>query len=251
MSLAVTSLWAWSKPHPAIAAPSAPPANVGGRSLSGRPGQGVREAERTRIAREVHDELGHVLTALKIDVSWLRNQLPQDTEPLQKKVSTILELINRNITSVQRISRDLRPGLLDDLGLVDAIEWQTQEFQERTEIDCQLDLIPNEILELKPELTTAIFRIYQEILSNIARHAKATHASISFTKQIYSLELKISDNGSGITQAQVDSPDSFGLMGIQERLYPWRGTFNVEGETGRGTTVIISIPLTQSQIEKR
>jgi two-component system sensor histidine kinase/response regulator len=213
--------------------------------------EAVREAERTRIAREIHDELGHVLTALKIDVSWMQNQLPQDTEQLQKKTRTILDLINRNINTVQRISRDLRPGLLDDLGLIDAIDWQTQEFQERTEIKCQLEVIPDEILELKPELTTAIFRIYQEILSNIARHSEATHASISFSKQKNSLELKVSDNGRGITQAQVDDSDSFGLMGIQERLYPWKGTFNVQGETGRGTTVTISIPLTQSQMEKR
>ncbi len=213
--------------------------------------ESVREAERTRIAREIHDELGHVLTALKIDVSWLQNQLPQNRDQLQKKANTILELIDRTITTVQRISRDLRPGLLDDLGLMDAIEWQTQEFQERTEIKCQLDLMPYEKLELDPEITTAVFRIYQEILSNIARHAKATHVIISFSEQKKHLELKVSDNGIGTTQAQVDAPDSFGLMGIQERLYPWKGSVGIEGETGRGTTVTVLIPQTYNEKGKK
>ncbi|MCP4750713.1 MAG: response regulator [Proteobacteria bacterium] len=212
--------------------------------------EAVREAERTRIAREIHDELGHVLTALKIDVSWLQDQLPQDNEQLRKKTLTILELINRNITTVQRISRDLRPGLLDDLGLIDAIEWQTQEYQERTEIECRLDLNVNEGLDLNPELTTVVFRIYQEILSNIARHAGATRATIGFTKQQNRIELKVSDNGRGITQAQVDAPDSFGLMGIQERLYPWKGTFEIQGKTGHGTTITVSIPLTPGRMDK-
>jgi signal transduction histidine kinase len=213
--------------------------------------ESVREAERTRIAREIHDELGHVLTALKIDVAWLQNQLSHHTEQLQNKTNTILDLINQTISTVQRISKDLRPGLLDDLGLIDAIEWQTQEYQERTEINCQLDLVSNDALNLNSELTTAIFRIYQELLSNIARHANATRVNVSYSEQIDTIEFTVSDNGKGITQAQVDSPDSFGLMGIQERLYPWKGTFNIEGKTGEGTTVTVMIPLTQIEIGKQ
>ncbi len=213
--------------------------------------EAVREAERTRIAREIHDEMGHVLTALKIDVSWLKNQLPQNEEPLLKKAETILELINGTISTVQRISRDLRPGLLDDLGLIDAIEWQTQEFQERTEIKCQLELNTNEKLSLHSELSTAVFRIYQEILSNIARHSRATHASIKLIEQQNRIELEVSDNGIGITPMQIDAPDSFGLMGIQERLYPWKGSFKVEGKTGGGTIVTVMIPVVQSETDKR
>ncbi|MBC8344443.1 MAG: response regulator [Bacteroidetes bacterium] len=213
--------------------------------------EAVREAERKRNAREIHDELGHVLTALKIDASWLLNQLPTDAEPLQKKTNTILELANRTIKTVQQISRDLRPGLLDDLGLIDAIEWQTQEFQERTDINCQLDLLPSENLNLNPELATAVFRIYQEILSNIARHAEATSTRIGFSEHKNRFELKVTDDGRGITQSQVEASDSFGLMGIEERLYPWKGNFRIEGETGRGTTVTISIPKVQNKMDKQ
>jgi len=204
--------------------------------------EAVREAERTRNAREIHDELGHVLTAMKIDASWLLNQLPQNAKPLLKKTNTILELINRTISTVQRISRNLRPGLLDDLGLIDAIEWQTQEYQERTEIKCQIDLPSIETLDLNPEITTAIFRIYQEILSNIARHSGATDVNISMVEQKNFIELKVSDNGRGITQDEVNATESFGIMGIQERLYPWKGTVKIEGKTGVGTIVTVLVP---------
>ncbi|MBF0287564.1 MAG: response regulator [SAR324 cluster bacterium] len=213
--------------------------------------EAVREEERTRIAREIHDELGQVLTALKMDTVWLQKHLLEEKPALQQKTSTMLELIVSTIKTVQKISRDLRPGLLDDLGLAAAIEWQTQEFGARTEIECQLDLASDEILDLPPDLTTALFRIFQEILTNIARHAQATWISVNLLKQSQQLRLTIIDDGVGIQPAQAVSSDSFGLMGIRERLYPWQGTFEVTGISNQGTTAIVKVPLESIERKKQ
>ncbi len=205
--------------------------------------EAIREEERTRIAREIHDELGQILTALKMDTVWLQKRLPSEDDVLQQKINTMLELIVTTIKTVQKISRDLRPGLLDDLGLVAAIEWQTQEFQERAEIACELDLISDEMFELHPDLTTALFRIFQEVLTNIARHAQATRVTVSLLQQNNQLQLTVADNGIGIAPAQIDSSESFGLMGIRERLYPWHGKFEIRGTPNQGTTATVHVSL--------
>ena len=155
------------------------------------------------------------------------------------------ESISATIRSVQRISAELRPGLLDNLGLAAALEWQAQEFRERTDIDCRLDLDADEeaMLGLNPDLTTALFRIVQESLTNVARHAQATAVDISLARQENRLRLIVRDNGKGITPAQVAGSKSLGLIGMRERLYPWQGELKIEGSPGEGTIVTVNVPL--------
>jgi PAS domain S-box-containing protein len=204
--------------------------------------QRAREEEREGIAREIHDELGQVLTALKMDLSWLGKRLPFDKESLHEKVEAMSKLIDTTAQTVKRISTQLRPGLLDDLGLVPAIEWQAQQFQERTQIPCELELETDDIV-LDRELVTAFFRIFQEALTNVARHADATLVKVTLKSKDGKLLLRVSDNGRGITKQQISHPKSFGLLGMRERARFWRGAFKVSGVQGKGTTVTASIPL--------
>ena len=207
--------------------------------------QSVREGERTAIAREIHDDLGQALTGLKMDVSWLAKKLPRDQEPLLDKTKAMTELTDATIKTVKRISTELRPGLLDDLGLIPAIEWQADEFQNRTGITCALSVNPADIV-LDRDRSTALFRIFQETLTNVARHAHATKVRVSLKEKNGIVELKVGDNGKGITEEQISDPKSFGLMGIRERVHPWRGTVKIKGAPDKGTTVTVSIPVEKS-----
>jgi signal transduction histidine kinase len=214
------------------------------RDLAGRLAL-IREEEKASIARAVHDELGQMLTALKMDVAWLSKRLPENDAMLLEKASAMSESISVTIRSVQRISAELRPGLLDTLGLAAALEWQAQEFHARTDIDCRLDLDVDEeaLLDLNPDLTTALFRIAQESLTNVARHAQATAVHISLARQANRMSLIVRDNGKGIAPAQVADPKSLGLIGMRERLRPWQGELKIEGRPGEGTTVMVTVPL--------
>ena len=204
--------------------------------------QSVREEERTLVAREIHDELGQTLTALKMDLSWLSKRLSAEQEPLLKKTRAMLELTDTAIHTVKTISAELRPGILDDLGLEDAIEWLTEEFQNRAGVECEFISSPGAIV-LDQGRTTAIFRILQEALTNIARHAGATKVNVSLQQKADSLLLKVKDNGTGIAKEQISSPTSFGLIGMQERARSWGGEVGIRGVRSKGTTVIASIPL--------
>jgi len=152
------------------------------------------------------------------------------------------ELIDMTIQTVKRISAELRPGLLDDLGLAVAIEWQAEEFQNRTGIKCEITLAPKDII-LDQDRSTAIFRIFQETLTNVARHANATMIKVSLKEAEGKLVLKVRDNGIGITQEQISAPKSFGLIGMQERAHFWGGNVKISGIRNKGTTVTVSIPL--------
>ncbi len=215
------------------------------RALSARV-QAVREEERKRISREVHDELGQSLTAIKMDLTWVTNRLIGAEEPIRKRIESALRLIDETIQSVRRIAAELRPGVLDDLGLSAAIEWQAQEFQTRTGIICQLLPAPLEDISLDSERATATFRIFQEVLSNIAQHAHATHVQVRLVRSSESVILEVQDNGRGISDEQISNPKSLGLLGIRERTLRLGGHFAVLGEEGRGTTVIVQIPLGKS-----
>lgn len=204
--------------------------------------QKVGEAERTNIAREIHDELGQALTVLKMDLSLLRKKWPEDSITLHERTDAMLSLIDKTIQSVKKISTELRPGLLDDLGLSAAIEWQSDEFQKRTGIHCTVVTDPSEIT-LDRERNTAIFRILQETLTNVARHAEATEVHIHLQKSIDQIELQVVDNGKGITQEQLTNPQSFGLLGIRERVTIFGGMITITGVPGKGTTVIVKIPV--------
>lgn len=202
----------------------------------------IREEERARIAREVHDELGQVLTGLKMDVTWLARRLAGAEEPLVEKAEAMCRLIDSTMHLIRRISTGLRPEILDDMGLVAAFGWQAKEFQKRMGMRCRLKL-PEEQVDLDKELSTAVFRIFQEILTNIARHAKASSVDVTLSISEDLLKLDVADDGIGITESQIGGRESLGLLGMQERAQLFGGVVNIQGVPGRGTTVSVSIPI--------
>lgn len=202
----------------------------------------VREEERKHIAREIHDELAQALTALKIDLFWMNKRLSADQQELVDKMKSMSDLIDMTIKSVRRISSELRPGLLDDLGLQDAMEWQAKEFQARTGIKCEIGF-RTDALNLEQERATAIFRIYQETLTNVARHSEATKVKVNLKETIDCLKMEVEDNGRGITEEQITNPRSFGLMGMQERVHLLGGIIKIKGVEGKKTVVKVDIPL--------
>lgn len=206
--------------------------------------QSVREEERMRIAREIHDEVGQTLTALKIDLAWLINRFTGEQENLVNKAKSMNHLIDSSIMTMKRISTELRPVLLDDVGLEAAVDWQIEEFQKRTGIQCQVALGSGEIT-LDKDRSIALFRIFQETLTNIARHANATRVKVILEKNSEEIVLKISDNGIGITAEKMLALDSFGLIGMKERAHFLGGQIDIEGKENRGTTVMVRIPFQQ------
>ncbi len=211
------------------------------RSLSAHL-QSVREKERTRIARELHDELGQLLTALNTDLILLSKDIPKEQVSLREKTESMCRLIDMTMTTLKRIYMDLRPGMLDHLGLAVAIGWQADEFQKRTGIKCRVTVDPDD-LSLEPDLSTTIFRIFQETLTNISRHAEATRVTVQLKATKSEVVLNVRDNGKGITEEQLSKPNSFGLLGIRERVSYWGGEVRISGRKGKGTTVRVHIPL--------
>jgi PAS domain S-box-containing protein len=204
--------------------------------------ESVREQERTLMALEIQDDLGQRLTALKMDISWLGKRLAKHQESLLEKTRSMSELTDMTINRVNKISTELRPSLLDDLGLSAAIEWQTEEFENRTGIRSKLTVDPEDITMDKIR-STPIFRIFQETLTNVARHAQATKVTVSFKEKAHKWVLRVRDNGKGITEEQICDPKSFGLMGIRECVHPWGGEVKIKGTPDKGTTVTVSIPV--------
>ncbi|HWR90142.1 MAG TPA: ATP-binding protein, partial [Dissulfurispiraceae bacterium] len=204
--------------------------------------QTVREQERTVIAREVHDELGQSLTALKLDLSWLGTKLPPGEGGLIDKKNEILGLTDSIIQMVKRISTELRPGILDDLGLSAAIEWQVRQFQKRTGIEAKVSLHAGEP-SADRDVSTALFRILQEALTNVARHAGASSVEVLLAVDKGMLVLSVIDNGRGIRPEEISASDSFGLMGMRERAHMLGGVFSVCGEPGKGTTLTVAVPV--------
>jgi len=203
--------------------------------------QSAREDERTKIAREIHDELGQIMTALKIDLSWIRDKYCDHTG-LCEKTKSMLSQIDATIRTVKKIITELRPGILDHLGISAAIEWQAAEFQEISGIPCSVVIIPEQIV-LNEELSTNIFRIFQEILTNVMRHSGATQVDVLFEKRDGWINLSVEDNGKGITRKQIAKPASFGIAGIRERVNIMNGEIEIEGTRGKGTSISISIPI--------
>jgi two-component system sensor histidine kinase UhpB len=210
------------------------------RELSARL-QSVREEERTHLARTIHDELGQALTGLKMDVAWLQKHLDQQQPALFEKTQAMSELIDVAVQAVRRIATELRPGILD-LSLIATIEWQLQEFQNRTGIESILVSAPDEI-KLGADGSTTIFRIFQEILTNVARHAGATRVEVILEQTALFLSLQVQDNGRGITASEFNSPKSIGLLGMRERARLRGGMVQFHGTPGKGTTVTVRLPL--------
>jgi PAS domain S-box-containing protein len=221
------------------------------RALSARL-QSIREEERTMIAREIHDELGQALTGLKMDLSSLQKSLRKtgelDLSRLTEKTTTMGQLIDSTIQTVRKIATDLRPGILDDLGLVAAIEWQSQDFEKRTGIKC--NFAPGmDDLDLNAERSTTLFRILQETLTNVARHSEATEVIVTLDRDENDLALEIRDNGKGISQTEISGRRSLGLLGMRERVQRLGGDLTISGAPGEGTIVTARIPLTSEQME--
>ncbi len=208
--------------------------------------QSIREEERTEIAREIHDELGQSLTGLKIDLSWLTKKFRKDQKLLIEKAESMLKLLDTTIQMVRKISTELRPGVLDDLGLIAAIEWQMQDFQNRKGIKCEFNSSLEEVA-LDRDCSTAVFRIFQETLTNVARHARANKVRIDVEVSEGHLILKVEDNGWGIRERDILNPKSLGLLGMRERAFLFGGEVKITGEHGKGTTVTLKIPLSNAE----
>jgi signal transduction histidine kinase len=206
----------------------------------------VREEERTRIAREVHDELGGALTGLKMDLTRLRRQAEaQDIAAVLNQAQVMLKLLDSTVKTVRRIATDLRPGVLDDFGLVAAIEWQLQDFQTRAGIECTFTTTLED-LPLPPEAATAVFRIFQETLTNVARHAQATRVTVDLKLDGDQVLLSVEDNGRGIAPDDVFGNKSLGLVGMRERVHLLAGQLEISGAPGQGTSVWVRMPLPQA-----
>lgn len=202
---------------------------------------GVREQEKSRIARELHDELAQSLTALKMDTIWMREHLPPGDEQAQGKITQMLAMLDGAVASTRRIAADLRPLVLDDLGLVAAIEWVAQNFMQRTGVPCEL--LVDESLELPEPYATGVFRIVQESLANVAKHAQATEVTVELQVRGDSLLLRVQDNGVGFRPADPRKPQSLGLVGLRERAHLLRGEVAVDSSPGAGTRVQARIPV--------
>ncbi len=216
------------------------------RLLSGHL-QSAREEERIRIARELHDQIGQTLTATKMDLSLLQRDLTgKDRLPSPQQVCDDLEstkkLVDEAIDTMHAIVRELRPEVLDHLGLRDALEWQLQEFQSRTRIETEFTAGQEEI-QLDTERAIAVFRIFQETLTNIARHAEAKQVRVLLSEQDRYLLLEVRDDGKGMDGSAMANPTAFGILGMRERAHVFGGDVVIVGEPGKGTVVSVRIPV--------
>lgn len=203
--------------------------------------QTVREEERKRIGREIHDELGQQLTAIKMDTVWINKHIPAETVAIKNKLQNIIDLLDGSHQSVRKILNELRPTMLDENGLLDAMEWQGQQFTEST--GTPLHFTCNEkIVKLSQESATCIFRVYQESLTNIMRHAMATKVVSSLNIINDSIVLTIEDDGKGFDTKKTESEIRFGILGIKERVFALNGKFELHSIPGKGTRMVISLP---------
>ena len=215
--------------------------------------ESVREEERTRIARELHDELGQALTGLKLDLAWMERRLNRHSQSeLVDRCASLLGRLDDVMIAVRRIVTELRPSVLDQLGLADAIEWQAQDFAARTGLALDLD-IRCESSSPSGDVASAVFRMLQEALTNVAKHANATRVKVAFHIEPFSLSLDVSDNGRGITRDELRGSHSLGLLGLRERAIALGGSVNVFRDASAGTTVALRLPLwtTSSEMSLR
>ena len=205
--------------------------------------QSIREEERTRIAREIHDELGQVLTALKMDLAWIRTHLAPGQPALYERLLSVLARVDSTTDAVRRIASELRPSVLDHLGLVAAVEWLAQDFERRSGVHASLHVEAAQV-RLDDSRATTAFRIVQEALTNVARHARATRVDIRLVITPTMLDLEVTDDGRGISPVEASSPAALGLLGLRERARACGGTARIGGNGARGTTVSVRLPLT-------
>ena len=200
----------------------------------------AREEERTRVSRDLHDQIGQILTAIKLDLTWMSRRLPKTNDEFADRLQGAIGLINDGVRSVRRICSGLRPGVLDDLGLAAAIEWQANEFSARTGITCAVAL-PSSDLVLDPDQATEFFRIFQECLTNVMRHAEARSVRVSLSEQDGHLVLIVADDGKGFSESEISG--SLGFLGMKERAQVCGGTVEITSCPGNGTTVTLRVPM--------
>ncbi len=203
--------------------------------------QNIREEERTSISREIHDELGQQLTALNMDISWLRKNLLNPPSQVTSKLELVVDTLKNAIKSLHSISTKLRPSILDDLGLVSAMEWQSEEFEKRFNIQ-SVFISDLRNIQISTDIATTIFRIYQESLTNILKHSKASKVIATLIFESGQISLSVTDNGIGFDESKIENKKSFGLLGIKERTLLLNGTFGINGDKEEGTTIVIKIP---------
>lgn len=202
----------------------------------------TREEEQKRIARDIHDDLGQTLGAVKMEISWLKNRIPKEQVKEQAKAGAALELLDGAIDSVRRIIAELRPALLSDLGLAAAMQWQAEKFTERSGINCVVDIDPGR-MDIYDDKATVIFRIFSEAVNNAVNHSGASEIQARLVcSKGGDIELTVTDNGAGITEAQVMRSDAYGIMGMRERVASYGGDLEISGTPGRGTVLVARIP---------
>jgi PAS domain S-box-containing protein len=218
------------------------------RALAARM-ESVREEERTRMSREIHDEMGHGLTTLKMELAQLRKRIIGAGAgmlairgTLAKSIEEMSGLVDQTIQSVRRIATELRPGVLDHLGITAAIEWLAQDFEKRTGIVCRA-ILPQQEVNLNEKQSTGLFRIAQEILTNAAKHSRATEVNIGLQEEEGKLVLAVHDNGQGFSKRSLFDTQSLGILGMEERARLLGGELEIRGEKKKGTTVVVRIPL--------
>jgi PAS domain S-box-containing protein len=202
----------------------------------------IRENERTHMAREIHDELGQQLTGLKMDISWINKKIITDEPLVKQKMKDTIDLIDKTVITVRRIATQLRPSILDDLGLIEAMEWQSEEFSKRSEIKSIFKTNMSHV-KVSQEIATGVFRIFQESLTNVSRHSKASEVNTVFKIEDNVLTLSIEDNGIGFKDDNIKNKKTLGLLGMKERVSLINGTYLINGNTGLGTSVLITVPL--------
>ncbi len=205
-----------------------------------------REMLRTRIAREIHDELGQSLMALNLNMYWLMHHLPEGNEQLEDKAQEMIDMIVGIVKSVQQISSELRPSMLDDLGLAPTMNWYLKQFQDRSGVECDVSIrIDDE--QVDSDHATAVYRILQEAITNIARHSSATAITVRAETLDNYLTMEIRDNGCGFDQNNINMRESFGLIGMRERATALGGNLEIVGRQGEGTRLYLTMPLASSQ----
>jgi signal transduction histidine kinase len=206
--------------------------------------QDIREEERASMAREIHDELGQQMTAMKLDFAWLTLKLRGAEAEIVEKISSMEKLLGNALVTVKKIATELHPAMLDKLGFIEAIRWQSREFEKRVGIKINLDL-PESIVNISGKVSIALFRIYQESLTNIARHSQARNVSCSLQKNGDLLSLTVIDDGKGFDVSTIEQMQSLGLLGMKERSVMIGGSYEVMSEPGNGTRVHVTLPVTE------
>jgi len=204
------------------------------------------EQEKSRIARELHDELAQSLTALQMDVAWCKERIPEGQPAMGARLDRMEVLLEQTVAATRRIAADLRPLMLDDLGLLPAVEWLVESFTQRNGIPCELAVSSAE-LELPSATATAVFRIVQEALANVSKHAEASRVKVAIERDGSELTLSIRDNGAGFSLQSPRKPNSYGLLGLRERASLLGGATSITSTVGEGTHVEVRLPVTPAK----